>query len=197
MSVKMFSGYKFEGSFEEFQAKCFSLINDLNFINLLKEQSNKIYDIIYEDIFYENKENKSKNIIVKAFLNYLYNNKDDNRFNFSKFKSSKDYQEDFYIFIQRLDTKIYYQMVEGVIYLYIMANDKIIKFIENYFSLTNYSYWNNVDKDPEISEVEWNNRGNFWKNKWNNNVSFEFELFNFKKQSFLLLQSNLLLNNNF
>lgn len=197
MSVKMFSGYKFEGSFEEFQAKCFSLINDLNFINLLKEQSNKIYDIIYEDIFYKNKENKSKNIIVKAFLNYLYHNKDNKKFNFSKFKSNEEYKGVFYTFIKRLDTKIYYQMVDGVIYLWIKANDIIIKFITDYFSLTDYCYWDNVDKDPAVSSREWNNRKNFWVNKWNNEVSFEFEIFNFIKDSNLLLIANKIIKENF
>ena len=34
MSVKMFSGYKFEGSFEDFQKKCFTLISDISFVKL-------------------------------------------------------------------------------------------------------------------------------------------------------------------
>ena len=194
MSVKMFSGYKFKGSFEEFQSKCFSLINDLNFINLLKDESNKIYNIIYEDIFYENKENKSKNIIVDSFIKYLSNNKDDKRFNFSKFKSNEEDKQIFNVFIKKLDTKIYYQMIEGIIYLWIKADDIIIKFIDTYFNLTDYSYWDNVDKDPEISEVEWNNRGDFWKNKWNNDISFEFEIFNFVKNSKLLLLTDKIIN---
>ena len=197
MSVKMFSGYKFEGSFEDFQKKCFTLISDISFVKLLKEESEKVYGIIYEDIFYENVENKSRNIIVKSFLNYLDKNKDDKRFNFSKFKDNEDYKEVFNTILERVDTKIYYQMIEGVIYLWIKANEKFIKFLEQYFLLKNYSYWDNVDKDPKVSNIEWNKRKYFWKNKWNGDFSFEFEIFDFKKQSFLLCNSNLLLNNKY
>lgn len=190
MSLKFFNGRKYTGSFLEFQEKLFSLNSNENFVNILYEKLQSILKMNEKDLIlpnnfikYDNFSNCKINTIHQSFIKYIFYGVDDLRFNFSKYNENiLSRQDKFYENIyNRLNVNIIFQCIDNVIYCEIDSHyDDIIKFIDDYVGLTNYSYWDNVDKDPHINLTEWEKRSKIW-HKWmeNDDVSFKFRVFNF------------------
>lgn len=195
MSIKVYTGKKFIGTFEDFQSQLLKIKTNEKFISLLNQKINQIFESDINNrksgfIKHSNKNNIDNLKFTEKFSKFILNNIDDPDFEFSKY-IDKDEINIYKNHYNRFNLSIFFKSIKNVIYCIVNSNDKeIIELISKELNLIDYYFWNNCDKPEEISNNDWKIRSNIWsfENDWDN--CFCFDVFNFSANFKLFFLTN-------
>lgn len=136
-------------------------------------------DIDYKDILYT-PDDVTIDYIIQKFIRYIFTKKDNDKLNFSSYLTQTE--PDFFIyykkFFEKNNVSIAFQNINEELYFEISCgDDEIIDYINSFFEFENFSYWDKVDPDENVSAVEWEKRKEVWK-QWHQKP-FNYSIFNF------------------
>lgn len=167
------NGKKFNGSFEDFQKKLFSLKIDHQFIILIKE---KIKIRVIEETKGSIKceiNDLTVDSFVKKFVKYIFTRKDNKKLKFSKFSKQNDNM--FFIkyktWFEKINLSISFQNINKDIYCTINCEDEdILNLVNDFFNFEDFKYSDtfaphgmSTSHQGCVSADDWHKRRIIWK----------------------------------